>query len=69
LSLVFGVGYVGSGLCGELITRSEESYRASVCVIYKPQRGGLGPIWAVAPEKENGFHYGGFILRQFLPSQ
>ena len=30
-SLVFVVCFVGSGLCDELITRSEESYRRCVC--------------------------------------
>jgi hypothetical protein len=30
-SLVFAVCCVGSGLCDELITRSEESYRVCVC--------------------------------------
>jgi len=30
--LVFGVRCVGSGLCDEPISRSEESYRLCVCV-------------------------------------
>jgi hypothetical protein len=29
---------IGRGLCDGLITRPEESYRVSVCVIKKPQR-------------------------------
>ena len=41
---------VGSGFCDKIITRSEEDYQA--CVTKKPlQLGGLGPIWAVAPQK------------------
>ena len=32
LMLVFCVCCVGSGLCEELITRSEETYRVCVCV-------------------------------------
>jgi hypothetical protein len=39
---------VGRGLCDGLITRPEESYRVSNCVVKKHQyRGGQGPIWAV----------------------
>jgi hypothetical protein len=30
--LLCGMCYVGSGLCDELITRSEESYRVCVCL-------------------------------------
>jgi hypothetical protein len=30
---------VGTGLCDGLITRPEESYRVSVCVIKKPRKG------------------------------
>jgi hypothetical protein len=44
----------GRGLCDELITRPEESYRpgASLCVIKKPcERGGHSPRWAAEPEK------------------
>ena len=45
----------GRGLCDELITRPEESYRlwcVVVCVIKKPQKwGGHGPRWASAPQK------------------
>jgi hypothetical protein len=29
----------GRGLCDELITRPEESYPVSVCVIKKPRKG------------------------------
>jgi hypothetical protein len=44
---------VGRGLCDGLITRPEESYRVSDCVIKKPQkRGDQCPILAVAPEEE-----------------
>jgi hypothetical protein len=32
---------VGRGLCDGLITRPEESYRVSVCVIKKPRKGRL----------------------------
>jgi hypothetical protein len=32
---MFGVCCVGSGLCDELITRSEESYRVYVCLIVR----------------------------------
>ena len=41
---------VGNGLCDQLITRAEETNRMRVfelCVSQKPQRGCLGPIWAV----------------------
>jgi hypothetical protein len=45
----------GRGLCDELITRTEESYRrwsVFVCVIKKPrERGGHSPRWAAEPEK------------------
>jgi hypothetical protein len=54
-SVVFVVCCVSSGLCDELITRSEESYRVwcvCLCVMRKPQqRGGVDPSWAVAPQK------------------
>ena len=53
-SLVF-VCCVGSGLCDELITRSEEFYlvRVSKCVWPRNlKRGGLGASWAVAPQEE-----------------
>ena len=39
---------VGSGLCDGLITRTEESYRVCVCVMYKPQQ--WGPSWSVSPQ-------------------
>jgi hypothetical protein len=45
----------GRGLCDELITRPEESYRLwrVVCVIKKPrERGGHSPRWAAEPEKK-----------------
>jgi hypothetical protein len=56
-SLVFVVCCVGSGLCDELITRAEESYRVSVCVSNcvgsrNSQTGGVGPSWAVALQKK-----------------
>ena len=61
---MFVVYCVGSGLCDELTNRSEKSYRVCacvcLCVIYKPQqRGGLGPSWAVAPQKKNSTYTGG----------
>jgi hypothetical protein len=41
LSLYVVLSCEGRGLCNELITRPEESYLASNCVIKKPQyRGG-----------------------------
>jgi hypothetical protein len=45
----------GRGLCFELITRPEESYRVWCClsVIVKPRQcGGPGPQGAVAPLKK-----------------
>jgi hypothetical protein len=45
----------GRGLCDELITRPEESYRlwCVVCVIQKPREwGGHDPRWAAAPQKQ-----------------
>ena len=58
-SLVIVVRYVGSVLCDELISRSEESYHVYVCVcvciIWKLQQwGGIGLNWAVAPLKKKG---------------
>jgi hypothetical protein len=53
---VFVVCCVGSSLCGRLITGLEESYCVYVLVVCDPsaaKRGGLGPIWAVAPQKRN----------------
>jgi hypothetical protein len=47
----------GRGLCDEMITRPEESYRlgASLCVIKKPRkRGGHSPRWAAEPDRERG---------------
>jgi hypothetical protein len=41
---LYMLSYAGIGLCDGLITRPEESYRASYCVIKKPQyRGGQSP--------------------------
>jgi len=47
---------VGSGLCYELIARSEESLPGVcacviVCDLETLKRGGLGLIWAVEPHK------------------
>ena len=60
----------GRGLCDGLITRPEESYRLSLCVIKKPRtRGGYSPArglqntnpqWVVAPvekKKVSSHHY------------
>jgi hypothetical protein len=57
---VFVVYCVGSGFCDELITRSEESYRVSVCVcvcvclivcdLETSTRVGLGPSRSVTPD-------------------
>jgi hypothetical protein len=49
----------GRGLCDELITRPEKSYRLGVplCVITKPgERGGHSPRWAAEPEKINNIN-------------
>ena len=51
----------GRGLCDELITRPEESYRpwcVVVCDLEKRhERGGHSPHWAAAPrEKKIGRH-------------
>ena len=52
---MFVVCCVGSGLCDELITRSEESYWVCVSLIVRDlqtsKRGGLGPSWAVGLQK------------------
>jgi hypothetical protein len=40
---------VGRGLCDELITSPEESYRVSNSVWLRNLKGGQGPIWAVEP--------------------
>jgi hypothetical protein len=51
--------YVFRGLCDGLITHSEESYQVCVCVcliVYGPEaseRGSLGPVLVVAPQKKN----------------
>ena len=45
----------GRGLCDELITRPEESYRlwCVVCDLEKPQEwGGYDPLWVAAPQKK-----------------
>jgi hypothetical protein len=40
---------VGRGLCDGLITRPEESYRVSVCVITEtPKREAKGPSWTIS---------------------
>ena len=52
-SVAFVVCSVGSSLCNELITRSEESYRVCVYlwVIYKTSTlRRLHPTWTVAPQ-------------------
>jgi hypothetical protein len=53
---VFVVCCVGSGLCDELITKSEESYRVCVCVtvcdLETSKKSGLGASWAVATQIE-----------------
>jgi hypothetical protein len=44
----------GRGLCDELITRPEESYKCgvSLCVIKKSrERGGHSPRWVAGPQK------------------
>jgi len=45
----------GRGLCNELMTRPEESYRlwcVAVCELGKPrERGSPGPRWAAAKKK------------------
>jgi hypothetical protein len=64
-SLVFVVCCTSSGHCDELSARSEESNCACVCVCVcvrarncvssrNLKNGGLGPSWAVAPQKKNG---------------
>lgn len=60
LCFVFVVCCLGSGLWNEIISRSEESYRARapvcvclsvfVCDLETAKQGGLGPIWVVAPQ-------------------
>ena len=55
-SLGFVACCVDGGLCDELITRSQEPYQMCVrllaCDLATSQRGGLGPICAVAPQKK-----------------
>jgi hypothetical protein len=41
LCLYVVLSCVGRGVCDGLITRPEESYRVSVCVIKKPWKGRL----------------------------
>ena len=61
MSAVFVVCCVGSGLCGGVVICSEESYRVCVCVwlsnfvcnLETSKWSGLGPIWAVARQKES----------------
>ena len=45
---------VGSGIWDEPITRSGESYweYVTVCDLGTSKRGGLGPIWGIAPEEK-----------------
>jgi len=47
----------GRGLCDELITRPEKSYRlwcVVVCDLEKLQEwGGHDPLWVAAPQKKN----------------
>jgi hypothetical protein len=48
LCLYVVLSCVGRGLCDELITRPEESYRVSNPVRLRNLKGqGQGPIWAV----------------------
>jgi len=68
---VFVVCRVGSGHCDMLITRAEDSYPVCVCVCVcvclivcneKPDRGGLGPIFAAGTQiknSRNGMRGGG----------
>jgi hypothetical protein len=63
--------YVGSDLCDELITRSEESYRVCVfvcvcvcvCDLEIKQIGSLGLSWNVVPQKEKSV---GGVWEQYL---
>jgi hypothetical protein len=43
--------FVGINLCDEMITHSEKSYRVCVSNLCH-LRGGLGPIWGVAPKQQ-----------------
>ena len=56
---MFIVCCVGSGLCDEMNTHAEESYRACVCVcvsigvnLETSKRGDLGTIWASAAQNK-----------------
>jgi hypothetical protein len=54
MDVVFVVCIIGSGYFDEPISLSEESYWLCVsnCVLsINLKRGGLGPIWAVAPQQ------------------
>jgi hypothetical protein len=44
LCLYLVLSCVGRGLCDGLITGPEESYRVSICVIKKPEKGGRRSI-------------------------
>jgi hypothetical protein len=75
LSVVFVVCCVGSGLCDELITLSEESYRVCVCVcvcvvlvcdVETSERDHLGPIWAVASQEREAACMCVFIYHTYL---
>ena len=63
LYIVFVIDYVGSGLYDELITRLGGSYSVYICVCVcvcvcdlPEQRGVLGSILDVAPQKEVLIH-------------
>ena len=64
---MFVVCRVRSGLCQELIPPSHESYRVrvslTVCDLETSKRGGLGPIWDVAPQKETTVPTPRFLFR------
>ena len=48
--------FSGRGLCDDLITRPEESYRLRrvvVCDLETSELGGHGPLWADAPKANN----------------
>ena len=63
----------GRGLCDELITRPEESYRlwcVVVCDIEKPQEwGGHDPRWVAAPQKKKFRICGPELLSRYSDSQ
>ena len=58
----------GRGLCDELITRPEESYRlwcVVMCVIQKPQElEGHGSRWAAAPQENKSYNKVYILFRQ-----